>query len=445
MAGEKTKKLVIYCMLAGLILSVLSSVGGYFVARFGIGAMQTFNWIITTLNAIRTIVLLAGFFVLYGRFHVKLDLYSAIALIVSLVLSIVNTGGGIVLSLIFGAVTGLFTLLLAIRARKVSMACYIILLIAYGAGILYGAVIVAMISGRLHPVGASWITMILNIIGLAGMIAGYLTVKMDLARPCYEARGNVSGNNAPAPEAEPVTEKSDTGTVRRLEAQPERSAQQVYPTNGFAVWQELITKKDATLLTQSEASLMRTAEWGRPALKDMYLNTKDETWKALAEKIARVAENFAAVCHKPYDVVVGGVTYNGWLLERFRRQDISSGGGTSVITWDYCLGQDGKLYVITHTSDGEIRVNDMIPLFPASLKNKTTNRLVAVMHGCVGALDLVPEERGERTEYRHQGNGETQVFDFPWSENMGSPVYALGDGFARRVAGLLAEGQESET
>ena len=62
MAGEKTKKLVIYCMLAGLILSVLSSVGGYFVARFGIGAMQTFNWIITGLNAILYYLCAGGFF-----------------------------------------------------------------------------------------------------------------------------------------------------------------------------------------------------------------------------------------------------------------------------------------------------------------------------------------------------------------------------------------------
>lgn len=90
--------------------------------------------------------------------------------------------------------------------------------------------------------------------------------------------------------------------------------------------------------------------------------------------------------------------FNGWLLEHFERINDLADDGQHVdkLYWDYCLGSDGKLYIITTSLDedgsSEYRVNEMFYMFPLPLNSLNQNVSVSVMHGWIGALDVVSME-----------------------------------------------------
>lgn len=83
--------------------------------------------------------------------------------------------------------------------------------------------------------------------------------------------------------------------------------------------------------------------------------------------------------------------FNGWLLDSFYRV------GDGRLDWLYCLGSDGKLYIIsTYLSSDDKRyykVNEIAPMFPNRVRLPNDNILIAASHGWMGALDAVAPDK----------------------------------------------------
>lgn len=263
---------------------------------------------------------------------------------------------------------------------------------------------------------------------------------------------------------------------------PEGSFERWNQTNGPQAWLEWLGDASMKWFTQMNDSLWNCIHNGNKAVLpslddggDVFGQMRDIT-----KSILKRAHNTAEECNKPFDVRISGkllrqktvnievpyevrvglfkketryrveqktesyletvsAQFNGWLLEHFER--IEDDGDTA--SWDYCLGSDGLLYVITsmRKSNDELKykVSEMIGMFESFFTIASQNTFVSVSHGWMGALDTVPIIPYEQRKYSVQDDQETYIFDFPLqlSSRAQYPFQGAGEGLKARLDLLL--------
>lgn len=283
------------------------------------------------------------------------------------------------------------------------------------------------------------------------------------------------------------SEETDAADKRIDEKIPVGDFEKWERANGVDMWFECLRDSEASWYTQINSSVLSFMHYGQKAIP-MMLSDDNDMNKLLKEGNERALEDARYVaenCKKPFDVripitihvekteydevpvvVKTGLfkketqyekrarkivekesvilQFNGWLLEHFERINDLEGDGQRVnkLYWDYCLGGDGRLYIITTSIDeygsSEYRVNEMFYMFPWLLNNLNQNVFVSVMHGWIGALDVVPMENPEDRKYMMQGDGNKYYFNFPLQiESKEQCSFDIGAGLRERLKKLL--------
>lgn len=257
--------------------------------------------------------------------------------------------------------------------------------------------------------------------------------------------------------------------------------------NGVDAWLELMRDPEARWYTQINLSVLSLMHYGQKAILMMLSDDIDvnKHLKELHEKFLEDARYVAENCKKPFDVKIPAtiqrekieydevpvvvktglfkkemqyekrarkivekesviLQFNGWLLEHFERiQDLDNDGlRVNKLYWDYCLGDDGRLYIITTSLDeygsSEYRVNELFCMFPWLLNNLNQNVFVSVMHGWIGSLDVVSMESSKDRKYMMQGDGTKYCFNFPLQiDSKEQCSFDIGDGLRERLKKLL--------
>jgi len=263
---------------------------------------------------------------------------------------------------------------------------------------------------------------------------------------------------------------------------PEGSFGRWNQTNGVQSWLEWLGDASMLWFTQMNDSLWNCIHNGNKAVIPSLSEDSDVfgQMRDITKSILKRAHNVAEACDKPFDVSISGkihcqrtvsvdvpfevkvglfrketryrkekktesyldavsIRFNGWLLEHFER--IEDDGDSAA--WDYCLGSDGLLYVITsmRKSNGELeyKVSEMIGMFESFFKIASQNTFVSVSHGWMGALDTVPMIPYAQRKYSVQNDMDTYVFDFPLQLGNRSdyPFSKEGDGLKARLDALM--------
>lgn len=254
--------------------------------------------------------------------------------------------------------------------------------------------------------------------------------------------------------------------------------------NGVQIWIGWLSDQEMSWATQDKSSLWNIIYSGFYALKPR-LDDDGGVWqrmRGIHKGILSLAHMAAEKCNKPFDVVVSGnfeserttyvdvpyevkvglfkketryrkepkvetylenkqIRFNGWLLEHFER--VNEDG--AKISWDYCLGSDGQLYVITAIRKGEnktiqYKVSEMLAVFESFFNIPNHRTFVSVSHGWMGALDAVEIKPYHERQYDTYINNEKYILDFPLhlNERNEYPFPTEGDGLKTRLR-MLAE------
>ena len=289
---------------------------------------------------------------------------------------------------------------------------------------------------------------------------------------------DLSGCTVLATECGRVDHEMDTAVY------PAGSFQDWNQKNGSQLWLQGIGDAEMTWFTQMNSSLWDLIHNGNNVVIPS-LSGDGETFGQMRDitvSILKKAHNVAEACDKPFDISISGkivrqrtvsvdvpyevkvglfkketryrkeqktesyleqtvLRFNGWLLEHFERT-VDDG---EFAAWDYCLGSDGGLYVITsmRDSNGEFKykVSEMIGNFESFFNFAANNTFISVSHGWMGALDTIAMLPCNQRKYSVQHNGETYVFDFPLQLRSRSeyPFSNEGDGLKTRLDALLKE------
>ena len=254
---------------------------------------------------------------------------------------------------------------------------------------------------------------------------------------------------------------------------------------GPSVWLEWLGDNEMSWATQCNTALWDIINSGFRAVKpsldedgEVFRKMRD-IYKSVLKLSHRVAEN----CNKPFNVsIIGKVSnirtvyvdvpyevkvglfkketryrkepktetffenkqifFNGWLLEHFERVEEDN----DKMCWDYCVGSDGQLYVITSMYDNsngtmQYKVNEMLANFESYFRIANQNAFVSVSHGWMGALDTVAIKPYTERKYSTYLGDERYVFDFPLQLNSRNDYWfpAEGDGIKTRLRLLEQE------
>lgn len=218
-------------------------------------------------------------------------------------------------------------------------------------------------------------------------------------------------------------------------------------------WEEMMQETDAPWCTQSK--LEELANYGRMRIKEGAFDDPFGMQNLMEQKASEIGQYIADVVpkiQKPFDMSIkypiinngkmerGLIKFNGWRLDHFERLYIFNNGNQAssyneTKAWDYCLGEDGKLYMVYSVS-GKYNDNrkvtnlkywiyDLLPYSTAPLENKNQNMVISVTHGLLYTLDDIPPNRADNVIIDN-GN-ERRIFNFPLQlEDYQSPEIGAG-------------------
>jgi len=264
-------------------------------------------------------------------------------------------------------------------------------------------------------------------------------------------------------------------------------------TNGVNLVYELLSKNDQSWLTQSNSSVCR---WGCPggngyfAAVAAHVSEDDKRYLNDHEQALRkICAVIAEFVKKDYDVTffrtverektitvdvpkvrkVGffkkeeyidhetrtekyseqeTVTYKGWEIERLvRKEDYGYGNPPDTLYISYCLGADGKLYIVAseNNDNADPVVLECIFFSPAFLSNRFTNIYSAAISGVIGALDAIPMDQNDPLRNVHIKIDSDYYYNFPLQIDDGhSYSYGFLDGVIKRLVCLLDESSKKE-
>lgn len=227
-------------------------------------------------------------------------------------------------------------------------------------------------------------------------------------------------------------------------------------------WEEMIQEIDAPWCTQGP--LEELANYGRMRMKEGALNVPVGIQDSLEKKASEIGQYITEVIpkiQKPFDMSIkypiihegkmerGRVKFNGWRLDHFERLYIFNDGNLAssyneIKAWDYCLGRDGKLYMVYSVSgkkdnnqgvtNFEYRIYNLLPYDIMFLENKNQNMVISVSHGLLYTLDAIPPKRADNV-ILDEGN-EKRIFNFPLQLNE-NRYSEIGAGVLERINTLL--------
>lgn len=240
------------------------------------------------------------------------------------------------------------------------------------------------------------------------------------------------------------------------------SKSRVMPYYTGVAWEEMMQETDASWCTQSK--LEELADYGRMRIKEGAFDAPFGMQAVLEKKANEISQYIAEVIpkiQKPFDMSVkypiindgkmerGLIKFDGWRLDHFKRLYIFNNGNPAssyniTRAWDYCLGRDGKLYMVYSVSgkyddnqkitDLRYWIYDLLPYDAMFLENKNQNMVVSVSHGLLYTLDAIPKERTDNVIV-DRGN-EKDIFNFPLQlKDYGYPE--TGEGILVRINALL--------
>lgn len=161
--------------------------------------------------------------------------------------------------------------------------------------------------------------------------------------------------------------------------------------------------------------------------------------KNIIHNLGKDAVNKCVESKKEYNVRVSTNTttlnYNGWLLEHY----VKSIDGDRT-EWYYCLGDDGKIYVISLDSLGNSYVDEILPILLENFSQKPINGLISVAFGTIGALDLTKASSSFESSYllETELNGRHHTYNFPVEDSCINKAYAHAfDGLKARLQMLV--------
>ena len=283
------------------------------------------------------------------------------------------------------------------------------------------------------------------------------------------------------------SEESGAADKRIDEKIPVGAFEKLAHLNSVDNWFECLRDPEGPWCTQVNFSVLSFMHYGQKAIPMMLSDDIDvnKYLKELHEKFLEDARYVAENCKKPFDIRIPAtiqlekteydevpvvvktglfkketqyekrarkivekesviLQFNGWLLEHFERiHDLENDGlRVNKLYWDYCLGGDGRLYIITTSIDeygsSEYRVDELFCMFPWLLNNLNQNVFVSVMHGWIGALDVVSMESSKDRKYMMQGDGTKYCFNFPLQiDSKEKCSFDVGDGLRERLKKLL--------
>lgn len=204
-------------------------------------------------------------------------------------------------------------------------------------------------------------------------------------------------------------------------------------------WEEMIQEPDTPWCTQFR--LEEYADYGRMRIKEGAFDAPFGMQAVLEKKANEISQYIAEVIpkiQKPFDMSVkypiindgkmerGLIKFNGWKLDHFERLYIFNGGNPAssyniIRAWDYCLGEDGKLYMVysvsgkyndnRHVTDLKYWIYDLLPYDAMFLENKNQNMVVSVSHGLLYTLDAIPKERADNVIVDRGNEKEKDIFN----------------------------------
>ena len=138
------------------------------------------------------------------------------------------------------------------------------------------------------------------------------------------------------------------------------------------------------------------------------------------------------------------ITYKGWRIERLiRSEGFGNGASSDVMILDYCLGADGKLYMIAseqNSKDGSEVVLRCICYSPLFLSNTFCNVYAAAVSGVIGTLDAIPMDESDPARNNHITLDDDYFYNFPIQIDEGASFpYGFLDGTICRLIRLLDE------
>lgn len=227
-------------------------------------------------------------------------------------------------------------------------------------------------------------------------------------------------------------------------------------------WEEMVQEPDAPWCTQSKPEEL--ANYGRMRIKEGVFDAPFGMQKLMEQKVIEINQYIAEVLpkiQKPFDMSIkypiinsgkmerGLVKFNGWRLDHFERLSIFNNGNpvssyTTTRAWDYCLGEDGKLYMVYSVSEKyndnrrveDLRywIYDLLPYSAVLLENKNQNMVISVTHGLLYTLDDIPKNRTDNVII---DNGNTRnIFNFPLQLN-DYQSSEIGEGILTHINALL--------
>ena len=139
--------------------------------------------------------------------------------------------------------------------------------------------------------------------------------------------------------------------------------------------------------------------------------------------------------------------YKGWIIERLFRQE-GNGSSKETLFFDYCLGANGKLYmVVSHNEDksAPIEVFECVCYSPAFLRNTFCNVYSSAISGVIGVLDAIPTDCNDSRRNIHIVLDDDYYYNYPIQIDDGHDYpYGFLDGVIIRLINLLDEKGKNE-
>ena len=152
-----------------------------------------------------------------------------------------------------------------------------------------------------------------------------------------------------------------------------------------------------------------------------------------------VAEFVTKGCNAYYGG--GKSAFKGWIIERLFRQE-GTGSTAAVLLFDYCLGADGKLYLVVSKRDSDEKplVMKCVCYSPASVSEPFCSIYSAAISGVIGALDAIPVDRSDPRRNVLLHLDKDYYFNFPIRMNDKKAYpYSVMNGVIVRLCSLLDE------
>lgn len=148
------------------------------------------------------------------------------------------------------------------------------------------------------------------------------------------------------------------------------------------------------------------------------------------------------------------VRFSAWKLAHFERIYRFSDPARPIMkyditsNWDYCLGDDGGLYLITTSyttydhpespngANFSQNIRKLLPFDSVILPLKNENLFLGVIHGLLFTLDYIPINFSEEHSHRDENGKEVDTVYFPIQTDEGNRLFGIGGGILERLERL---------